>query len=573
MMLVSDGQHFDRMVASSDIVERVMRKEISKNCVFEADYRAQSINSKNLVFLFGANVLGNPGHPIGNPVNLSRTNGNQSPQNNQPQQLQNQSQNRYFSHPPPITNSNGNNQHFTPRNNQPPPHSNQNGDAFQSSNQITIDMLDEYASRWTIKARVTSKGDVKHFTTRDGKEGKLMSIDLVDPSGEIRAVMFNDVVDKYENVLQQGNVYRITKGRLKKGNPKFNTLNNPYEITFNSFTVVEPVAEDKSIPTVQIKPEPISQLNNVVDGATVDLLGIVQEIGEPFTGHNEKRNKDYTKRDVYLCDKSDEGNPVSVKLTLWDDKAENFEPQVGDLIAVTKCRKGSFGGVSVSARSNSEIVGNPDVPGAQDMVHWWSTTGRSQKASSMTQPMKSKKNSAKPRVEIAMTKNPSSFDEKGNAYFTVRCMVKKFSSRKPWYNSCPGEGCKKKVTFDEGNGVYQCQACQGQFQMCDRRYCASVQLADHSGSVWVTAFESSGQTIFGLSANELAQVRGDEEEESDDYKNLLSHIKYREYVATVRVPQQDENAQYKKGASLSSIYPLDNKREIRIMDKVLQKIA
>jgi ssDNA-binding replication factor A large subunit len=58
-----------------------------------------------------------------------------------------------------------------------------------------VTALSPYMNRWTIKVRVTKKGDVKTYTNAKG-DGKLLSVDLLDAQGgEIRATMFNEQVD------------------------------------------------------------------------------------------------------------------------------------------------------------------------------------------------------------------------------------------------------------------------------------------------------------------------------------------------------------------------------------------
>jgi replication factor A1 len=42
-----------------------------------------------------------------------------------------------------------------------------------------IKALNPYQQRWTIKARVTSKGDIKTWNNSKGS-GKLLSVDLLD---------------------------------------------------------------------------------------------------------------------------------------------------------------------------------------------------------------------------------------------------------------------------------------------------------------------------------------------------------------------------------------------------------
>ncbi len=59
--------------------------------------------------------------------------------------------------------------------------------------------------RWTIKARVSNKGQIRTYENARGP-GKLFSCDLVDQSGDIRATAFNAECDKYYPMLEIGKV-------------------------------------------------------------------------------------------------------------------------------------------------------------------------------------------------------------------------------------------------------------------------------------------------------------------------------------------------------------------------------
>lgn len=63
--------------------------------------------------------------------------------------------------------------------------------------------LTPYQNKWVIKARVTSKSNIRTWTNQRG-DGKLFSMDLMDESGEIRATCFNDACDKYHEMIQVG---------------------------------------------------------------------------------------------------------------------------------------------------------------------------------------------------------------------------------------------------------------------------------------------------------------------------------------------------------------------------------
>ena len=98
-----------------------------------------------------------------------------------------------------------------------------------------------YQSRWTIKARVTSKSDMKHWHNKNG-EGKLFSVNLLDNTGEIKATSFNDQAETFYELLQEGSVYYITTPcRVGFAKKQFSNLNNDYELSFEQGTIIEKV--------------------------------------------------------------------------------------------------------------------------------------------------------------------------------------------------------------------------------------------------------------------------------------------------------------------------------------------
>ena len=96
-----------------------------------------------------------------------------------------------------------------------------------------IEGLSPYQNKWTIKARVTNKSDIRHWSNQKG-EGKLFSCTLLDDTGEIKATGFNDTVDLFYNILEEGKVYFISKARVGIAKKQFSNVNNEYEISLES---------------------------------------------------------------------------------------------------------------------------------------------------------------------------------------------------------------------------------------------------------------------------------------------------------------------------------------------------
>ncbi|KAF8725643.1 hypothetical protein HU200_020185 [Digitaria exilis] len=78
-----------------------------------------------------------------------------------------------------------------------------------------INALSPYQVRWRIKARVTAKTDLKHFTNTRGP-GKVFSFDLLDvEGGEVRATCFSLQAEQCFDLIEVDRMYLISEGSLK----------------------------------------------------------------------------------------------------------------------------------------------------------------------------------------------------------------------------------------------------------------------------------------------------------------------------------------------------------------------
>ena len=59
--------------------------------------------------------------------------------------------------------------------------------------------------RWIIHVRATSKPQVRNYSSLKGS-GRVMSVELVDKSGEIRATSFNEAADKFGQIIKANKV-------------------------------------------------------------------------------------------------------------------------------------------------------------------------------------------------------------------------------------------------------------------------------------------------------------------------------------------------------------------------------
>lgn len=126
------------------------------------------------------------GHRIGDPVNLSEANKSKASASTAEPQKNVLNQNSTANTLPP------------PRTQKPTQSANESFDARAT---IPISGLSPYQNKWVIKARVTAKPAIRHWSNAKG-EGKLFSMDLMDESGQIRVTAFRDQVDKFYDMIE-----------------------------------------------------------------------------------------------------------------------------------------------------------------------------------------------------------------------------------------------------------------------------------------------------------------------------------------------------------------------------------
>ncbi|KAL0693371.1 hypothetical protein Bca4012_060551 [Brassica carinata] len=279
----------------------------------------------------------------------------------------------YYSRPPPV---------------QPqPPSMNVNRSPPVDRNQATTPMmipiaaLNPYQGRWTIKARVTSKGELKHYNKNHG-DGKLFSFDLLDADGgEIRVTCFNEVVDKFFDVIVVGNVYLISKGSLRPVRREYNHLPNDYELQLESWSTVQQCYEDDvAIPRNRFRFRFIGDIENMESNSIVDLIGIVLSISP--SGLIMRRNgTEAQKKALQLMDMSGR----SVEVTMWGNfcNAEGQRLQslcdsgAFPVLAVKAGRISEFNGKQVSTIGSSQLYVEPDFPEAREVREWYKREDRS----------------------------------------------------------------------------------------------------------------------------------------------------------------------------------------------------
>jgi len=383
------------------------------------------------------------------------------------------------------------------------------GNSDRSSVLYPIEALSPYAHKWTIKARVTSKSDIKTWHKASG-EGKLFSVNLLDESGEIKATGFNEQCDQYYEMLQEGQVYYISSPcKVQLAKKQFSNLPNDYELTFERDTVIEKAEDQSSVPQIRYNFCTLQDLQQVEKDATVDVIGVLKEAQEVSQIVSKTTQKPYDKREVVLVD--DTG--YSVRVTVWGKTATAFDVPPESIVAFKGTRVSDFGGRSLSLLSSGTMSVDPDIGEAHRLKGWYDASGRNDTFS--THNNLSSMGGATGRKEDSKHVAQVKEQELGMhepAYFSLQGTIVYIKQDNFAYPACQSEGCNKKVT-DMGNG-WHCEKCNITHEKPQYRYIMSVNVNDHTGQLWLSCFDETARAIMnGKSADELMEYR-----EADDMR-------------------------------------------------------
>ncbi|GAA5888099.1 hypothetical protein JCM6882_000280 [Rhodosporidiobolus microsporus] len=375
-----------------------------------------------------------------------------------------------------------------------------------------IESLSPYQNKWTIKARVTSKSDIRHWQNQKG-EGKLFSVNLVDASGEIRATGFNAAVDNLYNLLEENKVYLISKARVNIAKKQFSNLNNEYEIMFENSTEVQHVENDTETPSVQFNFTQLADLTAHEKDTTCDVLGVVVDNGQVSEITAKATQKQIKKRELTIADRSQ----YQVRVTLWGRQAESWtevDPGQG-IVAIKGVKVGDFGGRSLSVSGSSTVQFDPDIAEAHELRGWYDTQGKSTSFASFSssggggggaaiasKPDEFKTLSAVVDENLGMSERPD--------YFSTRATVTYVKGDNLSYPACPTDRCNKKMV-QEGEGVWRCEKCETTYEAPSYRYILSMCINDYTSQIWVSGFNEVGTDLFGKSADEMQQLKEDDD--------------------------------------------------------------
>ena len=430
-----------------------------------------------------------------------------------------------------------------------------------------IDQLNPYANKWTIKARISNKSDIRSWNNAKGS-GTLFSIDLIDNKGsEIRGTFFKDACDKFYPLLQQGMVYTLTGGQLKVvANKQYSNIKNDYEITFDLRSDIQPFGEDTSIKSVNYNFTKLDKISSATINSTVDVIGIVMSARDIQTLVGKQSGKELIKRDVTVRDET-----FQVSITLWGDKAKSDNWNEGDIVAFKGLKVGEYQGtISLSSSASSTMNFLPDCPeGAALHQFYHANKGNLPAVQSLSGGGSSyDKNSILPVEKRTLLSDVEHLghNEKPD-WVTFKAILNKFYNTNSWYYpSCLNADCKKKVV--ESGNSWNCEKCGVSHPEPRYRYVLTGSVLDHSGSHRMSLFDDQGKMLLKCSADEFHAARSADETAIESYKN---NCLWNQYIVkgTVKIEMVNDKPSVK--VSVQQLTPVDYVTESAALIEAIKK--
>lgn len=411
-----------------------------------------------------------------------------------------------------------------------------------------INTITPYQNRWRIRARVTQKSNVRTWSNSRG-EGKLFSVTLLDDTADIKATAFKEDVDKFYDVLEVGKVYYVSRCTLKSANRQFNNTKSEYEMTFSRDTVVEKCEDDvDDLPTITFEFVSINEMEKHPANSIVDVIGVVKVCNDLSTVIGKQSQKEITKRDLQIVDQSG----VAISLTLWGNDAISFDGSNHPVVAIRGARLSDFGGRSLSVLASSQLIINPNIREAQVLRGWYDLEGSSIDFSSFRRDGPSGGFDTNWKTFAQVVSENLGHGDKPD-YFTTKATVMVLKKDNCMYTACPSENCNKKVV-DQGNGMWRCEKCNREFPNHKWRMILQGNLADFSGQQWVTSFQESAEALLDIKADELGELRSNDEVKFDQ---VFQKCLFKEYIFKLRSKVEVYNEESRLKSAVVNVAPVD----------------
>lgn len=208
----------------------------------------------------------------------------------------------------------------------------------------------------SLIGRVMRISNVKKFTSRKGKEGKLANLLIADETGEIRGVMWTENI-KLLKKINEGDIIKISNLEIKQG-----LQDDEAHLNINS--TIEVLEED--FPEFPSYEEKISNISDIKEGEELNVMARIIRIPRIRTFDRNGREGKVASLEI-------QDQTGKIIFTLWNkdaDLIENLHLEEGDSIKILGAHSRARNGeISLSHSWLGRIIkGEYDVPEFEESI-------------------------------------------------------------------------------------------------------------------------------------------------------------------------------------------------------------
>lgn len=214
------------------------------------------------------------------------------------------------------------------------------------TNQVQdISSLVEGNGNISIQGRLLSISNIKTFTTKKGREGKVANLTVEDSTGKIRVVMWTDNM-KYITRIKEGDIVKINNLEVRKG------YRGDLEVQMRNNSSVQVMPEElgEDLPEYE---ETITNLEDITENGEYNVIVRITKVATLREIQKEDRTLQIVT--INVMDATGE-----MEFTLWNNDTalvETLDLKENDTIKIIKARAQERNGVfSLSNSWNGRIV-------------------------------------------------------------------------------------------------------------------------------------------------------------------------------------------------------------------------
>ena len=410
---------------------------------------------------------------------------------------------------------------------------------------LDLSQISTFTKNICLYVKITRKCLPKKFYNKmTDKECRLLTFDLIDTSGfEMQAIIFDNTIEKFSPILEEGNIYYIKGGYAKFNDKRFTNIKTDYRLIFDINTQI--IQVNKNLDTYFEKNEneklnklnivKFVDLNNCKQNQLINCLGYILQIFPVL--NKPSRIGNVLMRKLILCDSS----MFKVQLTLWN-KFTELDLKQGNILLLRFIRVGNYNNnICLTTIDTSSIDINPSINNNckeyselqkiindginEENFKYISENGINHVNNTEFKSLCNNDiiliNSLIKNLQNKFSNNISQNEVSMN--FTIKATVLEFEhGSKNYYLGCPNKICRKKV-IKKGD-EYFCPGCENIINSIEYYYILTLRVIDVSGEHSLNLFGEQVTNLFGIDAKTYSDLI--EKNDVEKLKEITNKIEY-----------------------------------------------